>query len=206
MVEVAAIVLCGGESRRMGTCKADLPFGPETLLQRSVRLIGGVARPLVVAAAHDQPIPPLPAFAIVARDPPSRRGPLQGLASGLAALGRDVDLVYLASVDAPFFKPRWLETLVATIGDHDAVVAVIEGRIDPLNALYRAAPTRSAVEGLLGRGQLRASTLFDCLNTRAVADSELRRLDPDGRALANLNTPEDYRRALDLLEGRAPSS
>ena len=46
-----AVVLCGGESRRMGRPKAWLPFGPELMLQRVVRLVGTVARPIVVVAA-----------------------------------------------------------------------------------------------------------------------------------------------------------
>ena len=49
-----AVVLCGGESRRMGRPKAWLPFGPERLLQRVVRLVGTVAHPVVVVAAPSQ--------------------------------------------------------------------------------------------------------------------------------------------------------
>ena len=38
----AAIVLCGGRSRRMGRDKASLPFGTETLLERVVRIVSEV--------------------------------------------------------------------------------------------------------------------------------------------------------------------
>ena len=54
------IVLCGGKSTRMGVAKAVLPFGPETMLQRVVRLLGTVVAPIVVVAARDQELPPLP--------------------------------------------------------------------------------------------------------------------------------------------------
>ena len=40
------IVLCGGKSTRMGRSKALLPFGPETMLQRVVRLLGSVVQPI----------------------------------------------------------------------------------------------------------------------------------------------------------------
>ena len=36
-MNLGAVVLCGGESRRMGQPKAWLPFGPERMLQRVVR-------------------------------------------------------------------------------------------------------------------------------------------------------------------------
>src|SRR5579875_1511202 len=97
-----AVVLCGGESRRMGRPKAWLPFGPERLLQRVVRLVGAVARPIVVVAAPGQDLPDLPAEVGIVRDPVAGRGPLAGLAAGLAAFaGRadSVELVYATATD-----------------------------------------------------------------------------------------------------------
>ena len=58
-----AIILCGGKSSRMGRDKATLPFGPELMLQRVVRLIGEVVslENVVVVAAPNQLLPELPA-------------------------------------------------------------------------------------------------------------------------------------------------
>jgi len=44
----------------MGVPKATLPFGPETMLQRVVRLLGTVVAPVVVVAAREQQLPELP--------------------------------------------------------------------------------------------------------------------------------------------------
>ena len=66
---LSAIVLCGGRSSRMGRSKALLPFGPETMLQRTVRIVrAAVAGPIVVVAAADQSLPPLPADVAVVVD------------------------------------------------------------------------------------------------------------------------------------------
>src|SRR5918993_6043797 len=113
-----AVVLCGGEIRRMGQPKAWLPFGPELMLQRVVRLVGEAARPIVVVAAPDQELPPLPYWASIARDPVSGRGPLQGLAAGLAALPESVKLAYATATDVPLLRPAWIARLVELIGDH----------------------------------------------------------------------------------------
>ncbi|MGZ6054814.1 MAG: molybdenum cofactor guanylyltransferase, partial [Isosphaeraceae bacterium] len=56
---VGAVILCGGESRRMGQPKAWLPFGPERMLQRVVRLVSTVTGPIVVVAAPGQELPSL---------------------------------------------------------------------------------------------------------------------------------------------------
>ena len=82
LVTVGGIVLCGGKSTRMGVPKATLPFGPETMLQRVVRLLGTVVSPIIVVAAREQPLPELPDDVRVTRDEREERGPLEGSAPG----------------------------------------------------------------------------------------------------------------------------
>ncbi len=79
------------DRRRMGSSKALLPFGAETMLQRVVRLLGTVVSPIVVVAAPEQSLPELPASVIVTRDEREGRGPLEGLRAGLKALPRIVE-------------------------------------------------------------------------------------------------------------------
>src|SRR5262249_28004534 len=134
-----AIVLCGGHSRRMGRPKAWLPFGPELMLQRVVRLVGEAAGPVVVVAAPGQDLPALPDGVAVVRDPISDRGPLQGLAAGLAALPESVELAYTTATDVPFLRPAWVARLVELIGDRDLAIPEIGGFLHPLAALYRRA-------------------------------------------------------------------
>ena len=189
-----AVVLCGGQSRRMGQPKAWLPFGPERMLQRVVRLVGEAARPIVVVAAPDQELPPLPDWASIARDPVSGRGPLQGLAAGLAALPESVELAYATATDVPFLQPAWIHRLVDLMGDHDLAIPFIEGYHHPLAALYRRATVLPAIEALLAADRLRPFFLIESVRTLVVGPEELRDADPDLRTLRNLNTPEDYRR------------
>src|SRR5215472_11419665 len=99
------IVLCGGRSTRMGSSKALLPFGPETMLQRVVRMLSTVVSPIVVAAAAGQPLPDLPADVIVVRDECQGRGPLEGLRAGLTALPKTVESAYVTGCDVPLLVP-----------------------------------------------------------------------------------------------------
>src|SRR6186713_2816693 len=94
---VGGVVLCGGKSTRMGTSKALLPFGPETMLQRVVRLLATVVSPIVAVAAPGQSLPELPADVIVTRDEREGRGPLEGLRAGLKALPATVEIAYVTS-------------------------------------------------------------------------------------------------------------
>ena len=189
-----AIVLCGGKSTRMGTSKALLPFGPETMLQRVVRLLNGVVQPIVVVAAVDQMLPPLPPDVIVTRDEHEERGPLEGLRAGLKALPADVEAAYVTSCDVPLLVPGFIRQLLDLADGYDIAVMEIDGFTHPLSAVYRRT-TLPCVEDLLAGNRLRPAFLFDAVRTRRIRPEQMT-ADPDLRTLRNLNTREDYKQAL----------
>ncbi len=84
-MSTAAIVLCGGASRRMGRDKALLPWGDRTMLEH-VADLAAEAVPEVVLVAREGQSFPFPAPVPVARDSADGLGPLAGLAAGLAAV------------------------------------------------------------------------------------------------------------------------
>ena len=188
------IVLCGGKSTRMGSSKALLPFGTETMLQRVVRLLGEVVSPIVAVAAGDQELPALPRDVIVARDEREARGPLEGLRAGLKALPPDVDAAYVTSCDVPLLVPNFVRQMLDLAHGYDVAVMEIDGFTHPLSAVYRRA-TLPFVEDLLTQNRLRPAFLFEAVKTRRVRPEEMT-ADPELRTLRNLNTRDDYERAL----------
>jgi molybdopterin-guanine dinucleotide biosynthesis protein A len=195
MLPVGGIVLCGGESSRMGRPKAWLPFAGEVMLCRVVRLLGEVVSPIVVVAAPDQDLPPLPAGVEVVRDARRERGPLQGLAAGLAALAGRAEAAYASSCDVPLLRPAFVRRLVELRGEHAICVPNVGGYRHPLAAVYRL-DVGPVVTELLAADCLRPTFLFDRVPTRFVLPKELADVDPDFRTLRNLNTPEEYESAL----------
>lgn len=195
-MRTGGIVLCGGKSSRMGTSKALLPFGPETMLQRVVRILGGVVSPIVaVAATANQELPPLPPAVILTRDEQEGRGPLEALRAGLKALPDDVDAAYVTSCDVPLLMPAFAQRMLDLAEGYDIAVMEIDGFTHPLSAVYRR-DTLPHVEALLAQDRLRPVFLFDAVRTRRVQPAEMTLVDPDLRTLRNLNTREDYLAAL----------
>ena len=191
------IILCGGLSTRMGTSKALLPFGAETMLQRIVRLLSTVVSPLVVVAAAEQLLPDLPADVIVTHDEEQGRGPLEGLRAGLKALPERVDSAYVTSCDVPLLVPGFVRHMIDLLTDHDIAVMEIDGFPHPLSAVYRR-NTLPHVEALLAQNRLRPVFLFDAVRTRRVQPAEMIVADPELLTLRNLNTREDYLEALSI--------
>jgi molybdopterin-guanine dinucleotide biosynthesis protein A len=195
MLRVGGVILCGGQSSRMGRPKAWLPFGDELMLPRVVRLLGEAVAPLVVVAAPGQDVPPLPDNVVIARDPEQGRGPLQGLLAGLEALRGRADAAYLSSCDVPFLRPAFVRRLIELLGDHAICVPEVGGFRHPLAAVYRIDVAEVAAR-LLAENRLRPAFLFAELPTRIVRPEELADVDATFQTLRNLNTPAEYEAAL----------
>lgn len=200
----------------MGVPKATLPFGNETMLARVVRLLSEAVAPIVVVAAAEQPLPPLPVDVVLAYDRRPGRGPLEGLLAGLSALPAGVDAAYATSCDAPLLSPAFVRRMVelflaapeearsADIPAVDIAVPEIDGFCHPLAAVYRRGVVETIAE-LLATDRLRPMFLFDALPTRRVTPSEWRDVDPLSASLENLNRPDDYLRALATAGIPAPA-
>jgi molybdopterin-guanine dinucleotide biosynthesis protein A len=189
----AAVVLCGGLSTRMGRPKALLPFGPEVLLVRVLRSCREACADLVVVAAAAQDLPSLPAGARVVRDATPEQGPLEGIAAGLAAVRAPA--AFCVSCDVPFLRPALVERMFGALGDAAAVQAVVEGRVQPLGAVYRSSLAPKAAR-LVREGRRKVTDLVEGEVVRLLREPEVREADPDLSSFRNCNTPEEYASAL----------
>ncbi len=188
----------------MGAPKALLEWHGSTLVRRAAGIVGRAADgPLVVVRAAGQQLPPLPPNVELAEDARDGRGPLQGIAAGLAAVGERADAVFVCAVDAPFLHPALIGAVVAALAadeELDATLPVAHGFPHPLAAAYR---TRVAehVLALLAEDVLGTRPLFERLNVRRLgeaallADPGVGRHDPRLDSLLSLNEPEEYEAA-----------
>jgi molybdenum cofactor guanylyltransferase len=195
MTKVGGIILCGGQSKRMGQPKAWLPFGQELMLQRVVRILATAVQPVVVVAAPDQAVPKLPPGVALVRDLKPGCGPLEGLSAGLSALATTCDAAYLSSCDVPLLRPSFVSRMVELLGHHAVCVPRVDDFYHPLAAIYRM-EVQDVVLKLLASNRLRPVFLFDEVSTRIVEAHELADVDEALQSLRNLNTPEDYQAAL----------
>ena len=199
MAQAAGIVLAGGRSSRMGTPKAALEWHGSTLLRRVVGLVGrSVDGPVVVVRAPGQALPDLPDGVEVADDAREGRGPLQGLAAGLAAVRDRADAAYASSTDVPLLHPCFIRRVLAALDDDvDVVLPEVGGFRHPLAAVYRT-ELADVVERLIAEDRMRPAFLFESCRVRRLdagallADPALAALDPDLDSLLNLNEPADY--------------
>ncbi len=204
MVACAGVVLAGGRSSRMGSPKAALEWHGSTLLRRTAGILArATGGPVVVVRAPGQQLPDLPKGVLVADDPLEGKGPLLGIAAGLAALRGRADAAFVSSTDLPFLHPAFVGRVLSVLADGggaDVALPVARGFRQPLAAAYRVSLAEAA-ERLVAEDRLRPAFLFDRCTVEMLDDDALKRdpvlgaLDPDLESVVNLNTPDDYREA-----------
>ncbi len=195
---IGGVVLCGGRSSRMGRPKAWLPVGQETMLARIVRLLSSVVSPIILVAAPKQSLPPLEIPCEIVRDPVGGRGPLEGIAQGLSTLQGRVQAAYVSSCDVPLLRPRFVERMIALLGEHMICIPEVDGYCHPLAAVYQVEVAEQAKQ-LLQAGLFRPVYLLDRVPSRRVTLDEFRDVDPQADSLRNTNTPPDYEAVLRTL-------
>ena len=146
-MKISAVLLSGGESRRMGEDKATLLSRGKPLWQIQLELLRKLELvEILVSARRDPPWRP-PDMQFVSDDPPSR-GPLSGVAASLARI-RTSHLLALA-IDMPFMSEICLRSLCDRIEPARGVLPMIGDRAEPLAAIYPANAHVDLVEALSG--------------------------------------------------------
>ncbi|AAS04592.1 molybdenum cofactor guanylyltransferase [Mycobacterium avium subsp. paratuberculosis] len=186
-MQLAGIVLAGGESRRMGRDKATLPGprGAATLLEYVVGVLIQRCDPIFVMAAPGQPLPEVTARII--RDEIRGQGPLPATGRGLrAAAEAGARYAFVCAVDMPLLSPELIDDLVHLATETNAeVVLPWDGRSHYLASLYRT-DLAERIDRLVAGGARSMRALIDASDAQQIVL-------PESRFLANVNTEADLR-------------
>jgi len=195
MEPFTAIVLAGGASARMGRPKALLPFGAETLIERVVRRLEPIATEVVVVSGPHLILPALPGARIIEDETPLQ-GPVAGILYGLQAAR--TDLGFVCGCDHPFLEPGVVRLLVERSAAAPGAVAVCDGVPQPLVGAYRKSVAAVAAS-MLAAGERRALDLVQRAGLVEIPEQHLLRVDSSGLWFLDVDTPDAYRRALELI-------
>jgi len=181
----------------MGQAKAALDFGGMPLLTRIViELKWWFDEIVIVAAPKSEGLPRIEIAGLkIVHDETAFAGPLDALRRGLNAL--DHSVAFACSCDLPLLNSDVAADLVAMLDDFDAVMPEVGGKLQPLHAVYRKTCANS-IATLEQSGEKRLTASASAINARKVGEEELRAIDPQLTSFFNVNTPEDYRRALEM--------
>lgn len=188
--DVAAFILAGGNSTRMGADKAFVTLDGQTLLARALEVARAVTADVRIVGDGAK----FAAFAPVVEDVFRGCGPLGGIHAALRASAAGLNLIL--AVDVPFVSSALLEFLIERARGCSAIVTVARSgrRFQPLCAVYRR-EFAEAAERALGEGRYKIDALFDVVTTLVVEEEELAAAGFSAGVFRNLNTREDVEAA-----------
>lgn len=185
--DVTALILAGGRATRYGGAdKRELVIDGATIFARQCAVLAPRVAEIVVSARRA-----VAGYRTVADAVPDA-GPLAGIAAGLAAVATPWLLVVAG--DMPHVSADAVELVLGRArAGVDAVAIRVGGWPEPLFSLLRVAACRPVVEARLAAGRYKAAALFTdgALAVGWIEEAELRRIDPELRVLANVNSPAD---------------
>lgn len=193
--DCTAIIMAGGDSRRMGRDKAGLRLGDQTLIQHVACALKPVFQNVRVSVHQHRPEIDLPQICDLVPD----AGPLAGLCAALAqvaSIGSDAtSWIFVVATDMPFLRSRLIERLAQERGGFDAVVPVVGGLPQVLAAFYSTSALATLQGILAGEGKSSLRAALEPLNVCYVDQSRLQESDPGLRSFIDLDTPQELDRA-----------
>jgi molybdopterin-guanine dinucleotide biosynthesis protein A len=205
--QISAFILTGGSSSRMGKAKALLEFGGEPLIIRIARMIEPLVSSVIAVGPSDRyavlglQVIEDQQFGIV-NERSKSPGPLAGIASALSASRTDWNLIL--ACDLPYLSREWVAWLLArtNVSSAQIIMPRTEGGPEPLAAVYRRECAEPIIAALR-RGIRKVTDALAQLRTEFATEREWHQIDPDGRVLRNMNSPQDYEEARKWLEARS---
>jgi molybdopterin-guanine dinucleotide biosynthesis protein A len=185
--DVAAFILAGGKSTRMGTDKAFVDYEGRTLLARALDLARSVTPDVRIVGSSKKFAPFAPVVEDIYRD----CGPLGGIHAALRASSSELNV--MLAVDTPFVSEAFLQYLISQAQSAPEAAAVVprDGESSqPLCAIYRREFADAAESALLA-GRNRIDVLFREVRTRMIEREELESAGFSLSIFRNLNTPSE---------------
>lgn len=179
----SAVILAGGDSRRMGRDKALLPLAGKPLIARIADRLKELFDDVIIGANRVEDYRFLGLEIVPDREP--GQGPLMGIAS---CLERTVeDLAFVTACDVPEIELGFIHKLIGLAQGYDMALPVIgDRRYEPLFAVYRKSVVPAALD-ILRQGGRRIIELIDRVDVRLVEAS-------NADLFRNINTMDDYRK------------
>lgn len=202
--EFTGFVLAGGQSRRMGRDKTQIPWSSGTLLTRAVGALKEIASEVLIVGT----VKSASAAVVAIADLFPERGPMAGIHAALKHTNTDWNLIL--AVDLPLVSPELLGFIAGRCPNASglAVVPKVSGRLQPLCAAYHR-DLVAEIERAIATDDLSIHRLLERLSTgimgtsgdiRIIEDEELVAQGFNTEVLINVNTPEDLERARETFK------
>ena len=182
--DCTAIILAGGDSRRMGRDKAMLPFANQTLIQSVIETIQPLFSTTILSVRETRPEIKLPQVC----DAQANGGPLVGMVTALEKI--TTSWAFVVACDMPFVSPALIKQLAKLRVQQHAIVPVVYGQLQPLAAFY----STSGIPFMRASLALKNKSFLGVIKNMQVSyvdEAKMLQSDPQLNSFFDLDTPQD---------------
>ncbi len=189
---MTCIILAGGLGTRFVPQKGLLPCRGGTMIESIIARLSTLFDDFILAVNDEEPYRML-RYPLVKDEYPSL-GPLGAIYSGLARVQRTS---FFCGCDMPFISRPLVRAMRENVDGHDVVIPCYLGNPEPLHAFYGPV-CLPYMERQIALGDLRIVSFFPSVRVKFI-NVEEGDLKKERHMFFNINTEEDYQRALQLM-------
>lgn len=190
-MEISFALMSGGEGKRFGSDKTKAIFRDKPLYACGLELGKKVSRDVMHVSKEPRKYEPFINGVSYIKDELEERCPMAGMIT--AARHAKNRLIFMLSADAPLFTADIIGYLCDNIGDKDAIIPEINGRLYPLSALYKTDILKSFTADY-DRGNYKIIKALERYDMKKITEKELITAGFDLNAFTNINYAEDLAR------------
>lgn len=198
-MNTTAVILAGGKSSRMGENKALLPMKEKTNIAKIAGELEKVTKQLLIVTNTPEDYCFL-GYPMTTDQYPGL-GPLAGIHAGLSSSGTEVSIA--VACDMPFIHAGIAQEMLDAADGYDAVVPEIEGRLQPLFAVYKKS-CLPVLTSCLDNHVLKVREFLAVITVKIMKEQDFRLYEEQPHLFStsffNMNMPEDYHQAKQLEE------
>jgi len=187
---VNALILAGGENRRLRIIKGFLELNGRRIIESNIELLKEIFECVVISTNTPEQYFYLGVSMV--GDIMNYRGPMTGILSALIALNEPE--IFVTACDMPFIKPGLIRYMIGRWADRlEALIPIFDGKPQPLLGMYSKKLVPKMEKSI--RTQKRSLGKFlNTIEVHYIKEEEVRKIDPEGRSFVNINTMQDYER------------
>jgi molybdopterin-guanine dinucleotide biosynthesis protein A len=196
----SAVVLAGGDSKRMGTNKAFLRLEGNNLIDLVFNKVNSLFAETIVVTDRIEELAYLPAKLTRDLFVGVEKNALRGIHAGLAVSSYPASFVI--GCDMPFFSLTLIKYMSRFAIQYDVVVPRHGEFFQPLFAFYNKT-TLGMILKQLKEKKLKISDLYRSLCIKEIGEDIIKDFDPHLISFNNINTRDDYYKLKKILNSKA---
>jgi molybdopterin-guanine dinucleotide biosynthesis protein A len=188
-LSLTAVLLAGGDSKRMGTNKAFLALEGRNLVDIVFEKLDSLFSEVIVVTDRLDEFAYLPARVTTDLLNEGEKNALRGIHAGLTLSSHSS--CFAVACDMPFLALSLIHCMSRFAGEFDVVVPRIGPYYQPLFAFYNKT-TLEVINRQLENKKLKIVDFYSGLRLKEIGEETVRSFDPHMLSFYNINTKEDY--------------